>query len=389
MEVLEAFAESELEKLGFEGDLSALAKYVSALLSGAETPVEEQKDKYVQDLDEFLGSNSATFVAKVVDKYKEIFRQSEDAKKQVGNGQEVEQTQKKLESRNRGGFERRAGGRFRNRPATGSSTSLPRDAKPRDSFHAKEVKTSLHIRSIPRDKLDVQAIRDYFSRFGNVTDVLLLPRDAPCRAIVSFATEKEASEAILCRDAVMGDRFIKVYWAHKEDFEDKPEGWFQRIRANGDIQSQRRNMYTEQRPRSFNYRRPAFPSYGGTSLHWSSSTQEEQQVQPLTTKRERDTTAAVAGLPEKRSRVEQERILNKYLENKRYILQRFESLKDNLKPEQKKAILEELKSLDKNIESCLGNISKLTTQETVGSNNDNKNGLDKAPTNGEEENKDS
>ncbi|GJD08474.1 hypothetical protein Gasu2_27750 [Galdieria sulphuraria] len=348
METLEAFAESELEKLGFEGDLSALAKY------------------YVQDLEEFLGSNSAPFVVKVVDKYKEIFHKPEDVNKQVEDSQEVEQPQKRSESRNLGRFERRTGGKMGNRIGTGSTNSSQRDNSVRDSFRFKEKKTSLHIRCIPEEKMNDQTIRDYFKRFGTVTEVLLLPRNTPCRAIVTFASEKEASEAILCRDAVLGDRFVKLYWAHKEDFEDKPERWFERIRTNGDFQHQwKKSGQFEQRPRPFQYRRPAFPTHGGRSLHWSSDASEQQQTFPAAAKRERenDNTATTIGLPEKRSKVEQERILNKYLENKRYILQRFESLKDSLKPEQKKTILEELKSLDRNIESCLANISKMTSPQ--------------------------
>ncbi|GJQ09781.1 hypothetical protein GpartN1_g1572.t1 [Galdieria partita] len=365
METLEAFAESELEKLGFEGDLSALAKYVSALLSGTETPVEEQVDKYVQDLEEFLGSNSAPFVAKVVDKYKEIFRKPEDSTKQVEDDQKVDKPQKRLESRNPARFERRAAGRIGNRTGTGSTYSSQRENSAKDSFRVKERKTSLHIRCVPEEKLNEQAVRDYFKRFGTVTEVLLLPHKAPCRAIVTFSSEKEASEAILCRDAVMGDRFIKLYWAHKEDFEDKPEGWFERTRGNGDFQHQWKNSgHFDHRPRPFNYRKPFSSSYWGTSLHWSSDTVEEPQTVAAKRERESDQLSTTVGLPEKRSKVEQERILNKYLENKRYILQRFESLKDSLKPEQKKAILEELKSLDNNIESCLANITKVNTQES-------------------------
>ena len=72
--------------------------------------------------------------------------------------------------------------------------------------------TTLIITSIPTANLHVAAIREYFSRFGEVTNVALEGRSS--RALVSFETNAEAFQAWKSDEAVFGSRHVKVLW-HK------------------------------------------------------------------------------------------------------------------------------------------------------------------------------
>ena len=69
---------------------------------------------------------------------------------------------------------------------------------------------TLVITDIPRPNLSVPVIREYFAKFGQVTNVALEKQSA--RALVSFETNREAYKAWKSDDAVLGSRHVKVLW---------------------------------------------------------------------------------------------------------------------------------------------------------------------------------
>ena len=71
---------------------------------------------------------------------------------------------------------------------------------------------TLVITDIPTNHLTVPAIREYFARFGEVTNVAVEGRSK--RALVSFTSNREAYQAWKSEDAVFGSRHVKVLW-HK------------------------------------------------------------------------------------------------------------------------------------------------------------------------------
>jgi RNA-binding protein 26 len=70
--------------------------------------------------------------------------------------------------------------------------------------------TTLVITDIPHQHLSVPEIREYFSQFGEVTNIALEGRSK--RALLSFATNKEAYQAWKSDAAVFGSRHVKVLW---------------------------------------------------------------------------------------------------------------------------------------------------------------------------------
>ena len=70
--------------------------------------------------------------------------------------------------------------------------------------------TTLVITDIPRGSLSVPAIKDYFARFGDVTNVAVDGGSA--RALVSFTSNQEAYQAWKSPDSVFGNRHVKVLW---------------------------------------------------------------------------------------------------------------------------------------------------------------------------------
>ncbi|KAJ7630692.1 hypothetical protein FB45DRAFT_543378 [Roridomyces roridus] len=69
---------------------------------------------------------------------------------------------------------------------------------------------TLVVEKIPEDKLSLDAVNDWFKRFGTVTNVAI---DRPsAKALVSFSNHDEAHAAWKSEDAVFNNRFVKLFW---------------------------------------------------------------------------------------------------------------------------------------------------------------------------------
>ncbi|WFD27591.1 hypothetical protein MNAN1_002591 [Malassezia nana] len=73
---------------------------------------------------------------------------------------------------------------------------------------------TLVVENIPPECLNLVQVNDYFKRFGTITNIEM---DEPGkRAIVTYATPAEASEAHKNPDVIFGNRFVKVYFQRIE-----------------------------------------------------------------------------------------------------------------------------------------------------------------------------
>jgi RNA-binding protein 26 len=70
--------------------------------------------------------------------------------------------------------------------------------------------TTLVITDIPHQHLSVPEIREYFSQFGEVTNIALEGKSK--RALLSYGTNREAYQAWKSDAAVFGSRHVKVLW---------------------------------------------------------------------------------------------------------------------------------------------------------------------------------
>ncbi|KAK0418673.1 hypothetical protein QR680_013703 [Steinernema hermaphroditum] len=73
-------------------------------------------------------------------------------------------------------------------------------------------KCSLVIRRIPEELNVLSKLNEYFSRFGNITNVQVKYQGHPETACITFATHEEANAAFISSEAVLNNRFIRVYW---------------------------------------------------------------------------------------------------------------------------------------------------------------------------------
>ncbi|KAL3833134.1 hypothetical protein ACJIZ3_007870 [Penstemon smallii] len=75
---------------------------------------------------------------------------------------------------------------------------------------------TLFVNGIPLKDNGREALLSHFQKFGEVVDIYI-PKHSE-RAFVQFSKREEAEAALKAPDAVMGNRFIKLWWANRDNF---------------------------------------------------------------------------------------------------------------------------------------------------------------------------
>lgn len=81
---------------------------------------------------------------------------------------------------------------------------------------------TLFVNGIPQKNNRREALLSHFQRFGEVRDVYI-PSNSE-RAFVQFSKREEAEAALKAPDAVMGNRFIKLWWANRDSIPEDGTG---------------------------------------------------------------------------------------------------------------------------------------------------------------------
>lgn len=75
-----------------------------------------------------------------------------------------------------------------------------------------QANCSLELRKIPRGLNAISHLNDHFSKFGKITNIQIAYETDPEAAIITFSTHAEANVAYRSTEAVLNNRFIKVFW---------------------------------------------------------------------------------------------------------------------------------------------------------------------------------
>lgn len=93
----------------------------------------------------------------------------------------------------------------------------------RQSNRASSNKASrtLYVNGIPQESNRWDALLSHFQKFGQVIDIYI-PSNSE-KAFIQFSKRVEAEAALKAPDAVMGNRFIKLWWANRDRITDEGE----------------------------------------------------------------------------------------------------------------------------------------------------------------------
>ncbi|XP_029030597.1 RNA-binding protein 27 isoform X2 [Betta splendens] len=77
------------------------------------------------------------------------------------------------------------------------------------------VNTKLEVRKIPRELNNIAKLNEHFSKFGTIVNIQVVFGGDPEAALIQYTKNEEARRAISSIQAVLNNRFIRVYW-HRE-----------------------------------------------------------------------------------------------------------------------------------------------------------------------------
>lgn len=78
---------------------------------------------------------------------------------------------------------------------------------------------SLELRKIPRGMNTIAHLNNHFAKFGKIVNIQISYDEDPEAAIVTFSTHAEANVAYRSTEAVLNNRFIKVFWHSQHQLE--------------------------------------------------------------------------------------------------------------------------------------------------------------------------
>ena len=79
----------------------------------------------------------------------------------------------------------------------------------------------LEVKKIPRGLNNISVLNNHFSKFGKIVNLQVNFNGDPEGALVTFSSHAEAQAAYRSTEAVLNNRFIKVFWHNKESPEAK------------------------------------------------------------------------------------------------------------------------------------------------------------------------
>ncbi|KAI5637065.1 nup53/35/40-type RNA recognition motif domain-containing protein [Phthorimaea operculella] len=82
---------------------------------------------------------------------------------------------------------------------------------------ANAANCSLEVKKVPRGLNDITHLNNHFSKFGKIVNIQVCYGGDPEGALITFSTPAEANVAYKSTEAVLNNRFIKVFWHNPEN----------------------------------------------------------------------------------------------------------------------------------------------------------------------------
>ncbi|XP_063632527.1 zinc finger protein swm [Cydia splendana] len=91
---------------------------------------------------------------------------------------------------------------------------------------------SLEVKKVPRGLNDITHLNNHFGKFGKIVNIQVCFEGDPEGALITFSNHTEANVAYKSTEAVLNNRFIKVFWHNPENKQENPSPGGQQKPAN-------------------------------------------------------------------------------------------------------------------------------------------------------------
>uniref|UniRef100_A0A0A9VWI2 RNA-binding protein 26 n=2 Tax=Lygus hesperus TaxID=30085 RepID=A0A0A9VWI2_LYGHE len=96
--------------------------------------------------------------------------------------------------------------------ADAKSFDFNRLGGPRPPFNSKNGNTSLHLKKVPPGVNNITHLNSHFSKFGKIVNIQVCFEGDAESALITFSSHTEANIAYKSTEAVLNNRFIRVFW---------------------------------------------------------------------------------------------------------------------------------------------------------------------------------
>ncbi|XP_073965151.1 zinc finger protein swm-like [Choristoneura fumiferana] len=94
---------------------------------------------------------------------------------------------------------------------------LGRSGPPRPPPSSGGGNCSLEVKKVPRGLNDITHLNNHFGKFGKIVNIQVCFEGDPEGALITFSNHTEANVAYKSTEAVLNNRFIKVFWHNPEN----------------------------------------------------------------------------------------------------------------------------------------------------------------------------
>ncbi|XP_052748954.1 zinc finger protein swm isoform X2 [Galleria mellonella] len=233
---------------------------------------------------------------------------------------------------------------------------------PRPPLPANAANCSLEVKKVPRGMNDITHLNNHFSKFGKIVNIQVCYENDPEAALITFSTPTEANIAYKSTEAVLNNRFIKVFWHNPENKQENAAGAGQQANKQPDRQNQ-------QHPMSHN---KVFINRENIKATADTKQQTEKQIKEVANGQEpkKEAPKSMEKFKTVSDMYQRAReLLDKQLQQQKCLIERLES--GNVTSQQKPALVEAINSGQQAIEKLnkeIGSYGKMLAQvkdETV------------------------
>jgi len=230
----------------------------------------------------------------------------------------------------------------------------------------------LEVKKIPRGLNNISILNNHFGKFGKIVNLQVSFNGDVEGALVTFSSHAEAQAAYRSTEAVLNNRFIKVFWHNK----DSPEGKQENVPPTS-------KMSVKERLGGGHPQKVLTQSQVPVIL-------DEAALKEATEAREKEREKAVAAIIKsqeilaakealKKKQEEQKRertklqvdlqrrkqeLLDKQLQQQRVLIERLEKNKSNIKGDERAAVMQTVRTLQESIETLKKDLQVSAAKES-------------------------
>lgn len=218
----------------------------------------------------------------------------------------------------------------------------------------------LAVRNIPAEMNNITHLNAHFARFGTLQNIQINFEGDPGSCLLTYSSNDEANTAFSNPEAVMNNRFIKVYWhMDKNNVKGKQSGNNQVVMAHGDRLT--KTLVNDSAIKEEGEDRKEEKEKAILAIQ---KNQEMLQTKADLLKKSEEMRKEATKQQENLIKSKQS-LLDGLLEEQKKLIVRLEKGKGTLKPEDKKAIMDVIKDISNSIDRTKEEIKTSLTMSSV------------------------